>query len=172
MLIYVSLLKLPQQQQDFEAVYLRYRQLMYRRAYKILGNPQDAEDAVHEAFLAIAKNFHKISSEECHKIKWYVVTIVEHKAIDIYRKKQRQPHTGLVEALDAVHEDRYTDNRLANCLLRLPEQYRTVLLLKYAYGLSNREIARTLNVSQNNVSKRIERGKAALRVLCEEEELL
>lgn len=172
MLICLQMIDDPARKADFEQVYHRYRQAMYRRAYRILGNEQDAEDAVHEAFIAIAKNFEKISSPKCHKTRSFVVTIVENKAIDIYRKKQRQAHIGLTEAKDVVHEDVHTDNALANCLLRLPENYRTVLLLKYEYGLSTREIARTLNISQANVSKRIERAKAALAVLCEEEGLL
>lgn len=172
MLIYLQMLDNPKDRAGFETVYYTYRQYMYRRAYNILKNEQDAEDAVHEAFIAIAKNFEKISAPKCHKTKKYIVTIIESKAIDIYRKKQRQPHIGLIEAADAVHEDVHTDNSLGACLLKLPEKYRTVLLLKYDQGLSNREIARALNTTQANVRKIEQRAKAQLEKLCQEEGLL
>ena len=63
--------------------------LFYAVAYRILNNASDAEDAVHDAFIKIAENMKKISDPVCPKTQSYVVTIVENKAIDLYRRKQR-----------------------------------------------------------------------------------
>ena len=51
MLIYLQMIESPEDQSKFEEIYLKYKQTMYAVAYDILHNPQDAEDAVHHAFL-------------------------------------------------------------------------------------------------------------------------
>ena len=63
---------------------------MFHVANQILRNDQDAEDAVHDAFLAIAEHIRKFSRLERHKTRAFVVTIVENKAIDLYRRKARR----------------------------------------------------------------------------------
>ena len=74
MLIYLQLIDSPEEKSRFEELYITYRKLMFHVAKGILGNDQDAEDAVHDAFLSIAKNFDKISTEDRHKTKAFVVS--------------------------------------------------------------------------------------------------
>lgn len=90
MLAYLQLIDSPEEQSRFEELYITYRELMFHVAKGILGNDQDAEDAVHDAFLSIAKNFDKISTADRHKTKAFVVIVVENKAINIYHHKRRQ----------------------------------------------------------------------------------
>ena len=90
MLVYLAVIDEPAQKTKFETVYHQYRGLMYYVAYRILNNASDAEDAVHDAFIKIAENIKKISEPVCPKTQSYVVTIVENKAIDLYRRKQRR----------------------------------------------------------------------------------
>ena len=84
MLIYLQMLESPEEKSILEQIYLEYRGLMYHVAYEILHNEQDAEDAVHHAFVKIAENIKKITDPVCPKTHSYVVTIVEHQAIDQY----------------------------------------------------------------------------------------
>ena len=65
MLIYLQMLETPEEKSLFEQIYLEYRGLMYHVAYEILHNEQDAEDAVHQAFIKIAENIKKIRNENC-----------------------------------------------------------------------------------------------------------
>lgn len=51
MLLYLQMLETPEEKSLFEQIYLEYRGLMYHVAYEILHNDQDAEDAVHQAFV-------------------------------------------------------------------------------------------------------------------------
>ena len=60
MLFYLQTLSSDQELQTFEALYLRYRSLMLSVARKFLSEPQDAEDAVHQAFLSILQKLHKM----------------------------------------------------------------------------------------------------------------
>lgn len=89
MLIYLQMLESPEEKSILEQIYLEYRGLMYHVAYEILHNEQDAEDAVHHAFVKIAENIKKITDPVCPKTHSYVVTIVEHQAIDQYKKGDR-----------------------------------------------------------------------------------
>lgn len=56
MLIYLQVIETEEDKSKFEDIYLEYRGLMYYVAYKRLHHEQDAEDAVHHAFMKIAEN--------------------------------------------------------------------------------------------------------------------
>ena len=60
MIIYLQMLETPEEKSKFEQLYLEYKGLMFHVAYEILHNEQDAEDAVHQAFVKIAENIKKI----------------------------------------------------------------------------------------------------------------
>lgn len=89
MLIYLQMLECEEDKDKFEQIYLRYRGLMFHVAMQILQQEQDAEDVVHQAFLAVLKHLKKISRVECPKTRAFVVIIVERKAIDRLRERNR-----------------------------------------------------------------------------------
>ena len=60
MIIYLQTIDNPADKAKFEQLYLHYQAFMYQVAFQILQNKQDAEDAVHNAFLSIAKNMEKV----------------------------------------------------------------------------------------------------------------
>lgn len=156
----------------FEMLYDQYRGLMFYVADCILHNTQDAEDAVHNAFVYLAENLNKISDPVCPKTKSYIVAIVESKAIDIYRKKQRHPQLPWEEETVGFSVE-YTDSHtIAACMAKLPARYREVLLLKYAHGYTGREIGKLMGISAVNADKLIQRAKVKLEILCKEEGLL
>lgn len=172
MLIYLQMLETPEEESLFEQIYLEYRGLMYHVAYEILHNEQDAEDAVHQAFVKIAENIKKIDDPVCPKTHGYVVTIVEHKAIDQYRKLQKRQTVELIDEIqgtDAHYED---DNDLTKCILKLPGRYREMILLRYHHGYSVREIATMFGLSLSAAVKLDQRAKSKLKKLCEEAGIL
>lgn len=71
--LYLQLLDTQTEQEKFEQLYYQYKRLMYWIANHILGDSHLAEDAVHEAFLKIIKNFHKIGEIHCPRTKNFVV---------------------------------------------------------------------------------------------------
>lgn len=157
------------QRSKFEKVYQMYRAYMYRAAYAILKNPQDAEDAVHAAFVSIAENMKKISDAEDPKTKGYIVTIVRNAAIDLYRRKQAHPQSEYTDGVVGVQQQYEGGNGVTRCMLKLPEMQRSVLVLKYCHGYELKEIAKMLNMTHQNAMKIEQRAKAKLRVLCQEE---
>ena len=165
MLVYLQALSDEQERASFEALYLRYRSLMLSVARKFLSEPQDAEDAVHQAFLSILKNFNKISTIDCPETRAFVVIIVERKALDILRARQKT--VPLEEMEHGVEIPLPGDNGLADELAKLPARYRQVLLLRFAYGYTTRELSKEFGMTQSAVQKLVWRAKEALEKLYE-----
>ena len=169
LLIYLQLIDEPEDRELFIQLYNKHRVPMYNRANRILRNQQDSEDAVHDAFIKIAENIEKISRLECHKRDKYIVTIIENISINAYRRKRGHPTEPLFDLTEYSVVDTYEDGDFARCILKLPHDYREIVLLKYDLGFSNKEIAATLNISQEVVRKRLQRARDALRRICEKE---
>ncbi len=172
MLLYLQMIETPTERSKFEQVYIQYKRIMYAVAFSILRNEQDAEDAVHQAFVKIAENISKISEPECPKTRSYVVTIVENTAINIYRRKKRHPAVSLDEGGPWLTVEYTGSNELARCMAQLPGRYRQVLLLKHHHGYSTKEIAKMLGLTAANVAKIEQRAKEKLEILCKEAGIL
>lgn len=168
MFVYLQMIETPEEKSIFETVYLKYRQCMYRVAFEILNNPQDAEDVVHWAFVKIAENIKKIIDPECLKTKGYVVTIVRNRAIDIYRKKKAHPQAEYKDALSGMWVEYDGGNRVAECIMKLNEHQRNIIMLKYHYGYDLKEIAKMLGITYRNALQIEQKAKAKLKVLCKE----
>lgn len=72
MLIYLQIIENDKDKSKFEQIYEAYRGLMFHTAFKVLTHGQDAEDAVHHAFVKIAENITKISEPVCPKTKSFL----------------------------------------------------------------------------------------------------
>ena len=170
---YLAMIEGEAEQHKFEQLYWKFKGLMYYRAYEILQEEQAAEDAVSMAFLRIAQNIHKVGELDDPRTKGLIVTIADHIAIDLYRKRRRErEHYAPISELDETSAERTLESELENSLMEaillLPAQYKNVLLLKYADGYNNREISELLHYSVAKVEKLISRGKKQLHRLLEE----
>ena len=172
MLIYLQMIDTPEERSKFEQIYLEYKGLMFHVAYEILHNEQDAEDAVHQAFVKIAENIKKIDAPVCPKTHSYVVTIVEHQAIDQYRRLQKHPSVELIEEIQGTNAHYEGDNDLTKCILKLPARYREMILLRYHHGYTVREVAKIMGLSLQAAIKLDQRAKNKLKKLCEEAGIL
>lgn len=172
MLIYLQMIETPEERSKFEQLYIEYRGLMYHVAYEILHNEQDAEDAVHQAFVKVAENIKKVDEAVCPKTKSYVVTIVENRAIDVYRLKTRHEEVPLNDETVGLHVEYAGSYDLAQCFAKLPPKYREILILKHRHGFTNKEIAKMLSLTEANAIKLEQRAKGKLFELCRMEGLL
>ena len=167
MLIYLQTMESDADKVKFAAVYTRYRDLMFLLAGRILPDPKDREEAVQEAFFAIAKNISKISDPGSNKTKAFVVIVTEHKAIDIHRKNQRRPTAELREDTAAVSIA--LPSGIAKAIAKLPPRERNFIILKYAEGYTNKELAEMLGLTYSGVNSLDHRAKEKLRKLLKEE---
>ena len=163
MLIYAALIDDEKEKLYFEALYYKYYKLMFHIAGGILNNNEDAEDAVSDAFFSIAENFSKISGLNTHKIKTYFVTVVERKAIDIYRKKHAHSFVPFDERFDGAVLPSPGEGTAAEAMARLPHRYRELLYLKHICGFKSAEIAKMLGMSDAMVRRVLSDARAAYR---------
>ena len=166
MLIYLSMIESEDDKSKFEKIYERYRGLMFYTAMQILNHKQDAEDAVHQAFVSIIENLDKISEPECPKTRAYVVIITERKALDITRRKSKISHLEFDESMFGTETPPLETNELADAILQLPATYREIVLLRYYYNYTTKEIAKMLGMTGSATQKALWRAKTMLnRVL-------
>ena len=88
LMLYLQMLDTLEEKVRFEEIYLKYRNAMFRAADGILHNDQDAEDAVHNAFLRIIKKFSRFQNMPAKDLAPQVVVIARNEAISLQRKKK------------------------------------------------------------------------------------
>lgn len=173
--LYLSLIEEKGQQNKFEQLYYKYRNLMYYIAEEVLHHSKDSEDAVQEALIRVAKNMDKIGDVESTATKNFLGIIVKREAMKIYDKRKRRseiPETDLSMEEDGK-EIRFFDtyvgnaketpvNEVAMALETLPYKYQSIMTLKYVMGYSGKEIAEIVGLSETNVRQQLFQGRKLL----------
>lgn len=164
MLIYLMMLDTPEERTRFEKIYLMHRDMMYRVAYGILRNEHDAEDAVHNAFLWIIKNFERfMQAPTCEGLAPLNAIITRNEAITIRRRQDRTVPVDDWDELQPAAAEIGSYDALVESFTRLPPTYRAVLEMKLLLGYSDGEIAAKLGLTKTAVSTRVSRGRKLLR---------
>ena len=106
LMFYTTLIDAPADQVRFESIYFGYRKQMYTVAFRILRNREDAEDAVQNALLGIARNMASVPASNEAVIRGYVLTAVKNAALSLLPQKQRQDEVlDIAEVCVASEED-------------------------------------------------------------------
>lgn len=177
LMIYLSMLDTEEDKDIFIELHDEYKQTMYRKAYGILRDSSLAEDVVQESFIRILNNFDKIIKKKCPQTRKYFVNIVRSISIDVYRKRKRQQNLSFDEFEGTIADDfKNIDNLLEEMtiekyLFQLPKSYYIILSLKYDDGYTYKEIAGILNISEENVKKRLLRARNKLREILAKQEV-
>jgi len=156
------------EQDKFEYLYSKYKNLLLKKAYDILRDYALAEDAVSEAYIRIYKNLHKIDDPTSNRTIAFAVTIVKNAALTILARERRFP----VEEYDETQPDSFdleesvlsavSSQQIFEMMEQLGEELRSVFLLRYAYDYSLKEVGKILNISENNAAVRLHRAKKKL----------
>ncbi len=149
---------------NFHELYQRYAQDIYRFAYWLCGNSQDAEDITSETFVCALTTPGEIKADT---VKGYLLTIAKNLA---FRKTNREKRFSPIDAdmreLSAGPEQQVeTSLELDNALRflqTLPEVDRATLILRLQDELSYEEIANTLEISLSAVKVKIHRARLKL----------
>ncbi len=168
-LIYLQTISSANEREKFTRLYERYRGLMFCQAHRILPETQDAEDAVHQAFLSILEHLDKITDVDCPKTRAYVVIIAESRAIDILRSRKRLVSAEDCAELPAPEILMDSGSDLARAMARLPARYREALLLRFDMGYTTKELSALFGMNRAAVQKLLWRAKDALRQELEKE---
>lgn len=182
MLIFFAAIEDEYSRKKLEALYTKYSRAMLKVAYRILDDDQLAQDAVQSAFVNLIDCLDKIEEINCNKTRAFVVIIIRNISINLYRKRRRQNDISLEDIEDILPDDggpidkKIIDaemfSRVASKIRELRTAYSDIISLKYFYHYSDGEIARLLNITQENVRVRLHRARQSLiKILLEDGEL-
>ena len=164
---------------EFARLVDAYSSPIYRLGLRMLGNPQDAEDVLQNTFLNALT--HLPGFEGRSSLATWLYRIAANEALMLIRKRkpeiELEPVEGGEHAEDlkpaqivdwsALPEDELLSgegkNVLDAAIQSLPEPLRIVFLLRDVEGLSIKETAESLNLSETNVKTRLLRARLSLR---------
>lgn len=175
--LYMALIEDREDQQRFERIYLGYRQRMFEVARRILQDPMEAEDAIHNALLSIAKTIQTVPTGNEQIEKTYVLTAAKNAALLLKEKNgHRNELQAVAELLQSSDEDLFEQIKnsmdmefLLKSIQKLPERYREVLLLVCVQELSSKDAACVLQRKESTVRQQLRRGRRLLAELCRRE---
>ena len=158
----------------FETILRLYEKKVYTLCRRMCGNDEDAQEAAQDAFLSLwrsAKSFRGDAS-----LSTWLYRLATNACIDLLRRNKRGGERVSLDdeetTLELVDESplpeqtlerKETQRLVEKGLAALPEDYRAILLLREAEGLSYAEIAEAMHMELGTVKSRISRGRVLLR---------
>ena len=151
--------------EEFAARTQAARQRLYRTAYLYLGSEADALEAVDEAVYQALRALKKLRQPELLET-WLTRILINtcHKEL-----RRRRRLTGEESLPDSAGPDAYDGLSLREAIRRLPEELRTVVILRYFAGYTLEETAQSLELPRGTVSTRQRRALQLLRLELGEE---
>ncbi|NLV15903.1 MAG: sigma-70 family RNA polymerase sigma factor [Syntrophomonadaceae bacterium] len=159
----------------FEELVIRFQQPVFRLAYRMLGQREEAEDAAQEVFVKVYRKIHQFDADK--KFSAWLYRIAVNTCISKLRGKKyttlvpfeeadsgptNHVQTNELSPLQAL-EQQDLNNMIWNTVRNMPDNYRTIIILRYQLDLTNQEIADTLGVRKDNVEVRLHRARKSLR---------
>lgn len=156
----------------------RYQRPLYNFALRVVGNPDDADDAAQETLIQVYQALP--ASRLDFAFRPWLYRVARNKCIDLLRRKRALPFSALGNDGDdgpAVEESIPDGDPLPEELAEradlqrmlheaiggLPLKYRTVVTLRYVADLTFGEIGDSLGLPENTVKTQFQRAKAMLR---------
>jgi RNA polymerase sigma-70 factor (ECF subfamily) len=163
----------------FNRLILAYQDRLYSQAYRVLGDPQSADDATQEAFISAFKN---LRSFRGGSFRAWLLRIVTNACYDELRRRKRRPTTPL-EPIDDAGDEIESPHWIADpgelpeenierselglaiqdCLDQLPEDFRVVVVLVDVQGLDYLEAADVIGKPLGTIKSRLARARNRMR---------
>ena len=163
--------------QAYNGLVLHYQQVVYNVAYRIMGDPQSAEDAAQEAFISAYKALNKFTGGN---FKAWLLRITTNGCYDELRRRKRRPQSSLERITDdnqesfaflrdpAIGPEKRQQQMelieaIEDCLQGLPDDQRVTAVLCDVEGYDYNAIAEMTEVSLGTVKSRVSRARSKLR---------
>lgn len=165
---------------SFEELIEKYQLMAYNIAYKLLNNQEDAKDVTQEALIKVFKSISKFRGDS--NFSTWIYRVVYNTTIDYIRKQKNNNNTlsidKEIEGKDGsfkgdivddtnipekVYEEKEKKDMVHKALNSLPENYRTVLILRDIHYFSYDEISEITKLPVGTVKSRINRGRQKLK---------
>lgn len=177
MICCVSLLETEEQKDKFIEIYERNKDKMYHIVFEVLKQREEAENAVHDAFVKLADKFGRYEHLSEKEMDGLCVTIVKNTALNLlYRQKRIS--VSEPEELEKLYWKNSEESicfpeeaairkeqaeMIRQVLQELPAVYHDVLVLRYYYDFSIKEAAGILGISKKTAEIRLYRAKERLK---------
>jgi RNA polymerase sigma-70 factor, ECF subfamily len=158
----------------YEVIMRRYNQRLYRVARSIVNDPDEAEDVIQDAYVRAYTHLHQFAGEA--RFSTWLTRIAVHEALARSRRNRRHmqmPTDGdgdyqrELRNHEPSPESRASESEaralLESAIEALPQQYRSVFVLREIEGLSTAETAQCLDINEENVKIRLHRSRRMLR---------
>jgi RNA polymerase sigma-70 factor (ECF subfamily) len=152
---------------EFSDFYRRHLRDVYNYTYYRIGNHHDAEDVTTQTFIQAYRHFERAQRESNGRpLRPWLIRIAHNLAANYYRDRSRKPTTTLeeTEIVGATYDtERLVEGREAvahvlEAVRSLPDDRREALIMRFALGMDNREIARALGRSDGATKVLIHRA--------------
>src|SRR5918993_394394 len=152
---------------DFSELYRAHLRDVYSYSYYRVGNHHDAEDLTEQTFLQAYRHFERAQREsDGRPLRPWLIRIAHNLAANYYRDRSRKPQTHLEDAaiISAPHdtaelvEGRQELEAVLAGVSMLPDDRREALIMRFALGRDNREIARALDRTEGATKVLIHRA--------------
>jgi RNA polymerase sigma-70 factor (ECF subfamily) len=155
-------------QQAYTSLVEKYKDSVFNVAYRMLGNPTEAEDVAQEAFVRAYTQLH--TYKETHRFSTWLLSIASHLAIDQLRRRrflalplENVPFLEWIADVSLGPEESAlaveASDEMQRVLAVLPPKYRAVLVLRYWHDFSYEEIAEALKLTPPLVKARLHRAR-------------
>ncbi len=155
----------------------RYQNPVYNLCYRMLGDPQEAEDAAQESFWRAYQAIRRY--DRSRPFATWLLSITAHYCIDLQRKR-RLPTMEIEDWMEEVLPDHTPDpermtgekeekERIQQMLAELNPQDRAAIVLRYWYEFSEEEISQSLQLSVSAVKSRLHRARLKFAALYQAE---
>src|SRR5688572_14140870 len=164
---------------EFTELYRSHLRDVYSHAYYRIGNHHDAEDLTEQTFLQAYRHFERAQREsDGRPLRPWLIRIAHNLAANYYRDRSRRPQTPIEDAsvLSAPHdtetlvEGRERLQQIIDGVQELPDDRREALIMRFALGMENREIARALGRSDGATKVLLHRATRQLEELVKQAE--
>jgi RNA polymerase sigma-70 factor, ECF subfamily len=152
---------------EFSELYRAHLRDVYSYAYYRIGNHHDAEDLTEQTFLQAYRHFDRAQRESRGRpLRPWLIRIAHNLAANHYRDRSRRPSSSIEDTAEpaASHtteelvEGRDELSRVLDGVEQLPDDRREALIMRFALGMDNREIARALGRSEGAAKVLIHRA--------------
>ena len=169
--LYLALCSNKEQRDKIEYIYNHYFDIMSYEVRKYVEDIFVTRDIVHEAMKGLIKRCDYIPEVNGVPLKTYAVAAARNSAIDYLRKTGKgqdmiaddlSAQRDELQSIDPLAEDMITrenHRRIINIIRALPPTYRSACYYRYLYNMKEREIAKILGITTENVAARIHRGR-------------
>lgn len=161
-------------QRAFAAIFRRYHQSLYRFCLAIVGNPEDAQDALQNTMIKVMRALP--GEERAIELKPWLYRIAHNESIDLLRRRRETRELDLDQVAPGygLAEDVETRERLRRLLVdlrELPERQREVLVMREMAGLGFDEIGTALETTGAVARQTLYEARQSLRQMAEGREM-